>query len=207
MEGIERTGMQLLRLPVDHAVVTAGYRNTAYRDRFRFHHYGCDYYDPAEEVRAPGRGRVLLSGWDSVYGGTVVLRLDMSYIHYTGEVLDLAVRFYHLDHLWVERGEFVDPGDPLGRLGSSGQITTGPHLHVEISRDADHWNWVPGLAGSSTYFEAGPDRTLNPAWVFTLAPGQTIARQDTVFSSVEDIRLPRQREAGADGWHPLPPGV
>ena len=42
MQEIGQMGMQILRLPVDRAVVTAGYKNIAYRDRFRFHHYGCD---------------------------------------------------------------------------------------------------------------------------------------------------------------------
>ena len=190
MQEIGQMGMQVLRLPVDRAVVTAGYKNIAYRDHFRFHHYGCDYYDPSGIVRAPGRGRVLAAGRDSIYGGVVVLRLDMSYVPHTGQVLDLAVRFYHMDRVGVDAGDIVDPGDRLGRLGNSGQTSTGPHLHVEISLDADHYDRVPGLVGSSTFFEAGPDRTINPAWVFTLAPGQTITRQDEIFSTAEDTWLP-----------------
>ena len=38
---------------------------------------------------------------------------------------------YHLDSLYVKKGLYVGRGDPIGATGSTGSMTTGPHIHLE----------------------------------------------------------------------------
>ena len=62
----------------------------------------------------------------------------------------------HLDQVWVEPGDRVEAGDPVGTVGMLGQ-TTGPHLHFEVQanrlwspwyrrKDRDPRPWVTAMA-------------------------------------------------------------
>jgi murein DD-endopeptidase MepM/ murein hydrolase activator NlpD len=39
--------------------------------------------------------------------------------------------YYHLSEITVQVGQNVEPGDPIGKVGSTG-LSTGCHLHWEI---------------------------------------------------------------------------
>jgi murein DD-endopeptidase MepM/ murein hydrolase activator NlpD len=57
---------------------------------------------------------------------------------------NMRLYYAHLDAQWVEPGEFVVAGQPLGAVGNTGNaITTPPHLHfgVYVRR--------PGLRGGA----------------------------------------------------------
>ncbi|HWH13365.1 MAG TPA: peptidoglycan DD-metalloendopeptidase family protein, partial [Miltoncostaeaceae bacterium] len=66
-------------------------------------------------------GVVSFTGWYGGYGQLV--RVD----HGGG----LETRYAHLSRIDVAPGEPVAPGDPLGRMGTTGS-STGVHLHFEV---------------------------------------------------------------------------
>lgn len=84
-------------------------------------HYGADLIGYTT-VRAAGSGRIIFAGWmNNAAGYTVV-------IDHGGGVTELHM---HLRSVAVTRGQRVTPGDPLGRMGNSGNAT-GPCDHFEI---------------------------------------------------------------------------
>ncbi len=46
----------------------------------------------------------------------------------------VKTRFGHLSRILVRRGERVEKGAPLDKVGSTGR-STGPHLHCEVRVD------------------------------------------------------------------------
>jgi murein DD-endopeptidase MepM/ murein hydrolase activator NlpD len=87
-----------------------------------FFHSGIDLAAPAgTEVRAAAPGRVHVRRTAGGYGLHVV-------IDHAGETQSL---YGHLSAVQVEAGAWVNAGDVIGQVGSSGN-STGPHLHFEI---------------------------------------------------------------------------
>jgi len=85
-------------------------------------HQGIDFAVPeGTPVAACGSGRVVLARYRIITGNSIVLE------HLPG----LYSIYYHLSSLSVEEGDFVESGEILGKVGSSG-LATGPHLHWEI---------------------------------------------------------------------------
>ncbi len=72
-------------------------------------------------VLSTGRGRVLLAENRIVTGNTVVIE------HLPGVV---SV-YYHMDSIGVVRGYFLEKGDIIGEVGTTG-YSTGPHVHWEL---------------------------------------------------------------------------
>ena len=73
-------------------------------------------------VTASDRGVVIRAGWnDQGYGNFVVIDHNIDYV----------TLYAHLSEIFVAEGQVVAPGQPLGRIGSTGN-STGPHLHFEI---------------------------------------------------------------------------
>lgn len=70
---------------------------------------------------AAADGVVLFAGTKAGYGNTV--EID----HGNG----LVTRYGHFYSLYVQTGQTVSAGDPLGRCGSTGK-STGTHLHFEV---------------------------------------------------------------------------
>jgi murein DD-endopeptidase MepM/ murein hydrolase activator NlpD len=86
------------------------------------YHGGIDY--GAEEgttILAAGSGRVALAEELTVRGKTVII----------DHGLGVYSSYYHLSEITVQVGQNVDPGDPIGKVGSTG-LSTGCHLHWEI---------------------------------------------------------------------------
>ena len=91
--------------------------------RVRFH-AGLDLAGQrGDVVGAAGPGRVVAAGWQGGHGRTVTV------LHAGGFV----TRYAHLSRILVPVGALVDPGSPVGLMGSSGR-STGPHLHFEVHR-------------------------------------------------------------------------
>lgn len=88
-----------------------------------YYHRGVDYGGAmGSPVVAPAAGRVALVGRESqgfeIHGNTIGLD------HGQG----VASILIHLSRIDVKEGDFVQPGQVIGAVGSSG-ASTGPHLH------------------------------------------------------------------------------
>lgn len=95
-------------------------------------------------VRAAGNGLVVQvsgSGWNHGYGRHVVLA------HRLAEGTLAYSVYAHLDggSVLVRRGEFLQAGRPIGRVGRSGRASA-PHLHFEVrtaSDPSERWQRAP----------------------------------------------------------------
>jgi hypothetical protein len=88
---------------------------------YRFH-AGTDISAPeGTPVLAAVAGQVITADFMGGYGLTVVVQ------HEDGNNVSL---YAHLSEIFVQPGEFVEQGNALGRVGSTG-FSTGPHLHFE----------------------------------------------------------------------------
>lgn len=88
-----------------------------------YYHRGVDYAgEQGSPVYAPARGKIALVGKEAdgfrIHGNTVGID------HGQG-VLSI---FLHLDEIEVKEGDFVEAGQKIGTIGSTG-ASTGPHLH------------------------------------------------------------------------------
>jgi murein DD-endopeptidase MepM/ murein hydrolase activator NlpD len=85
-------------------------------------HSGLDVGAPeGTPIRVPAGGVVLSAGPKGGYGNAV--EVD----HGNG----LVTLYGHAAELLVSKGEFVQPGQEIATVGSSGR-STGPHLHFEV---------------------------------------------------------------------------
>ncbi|AIE75506.1 putative peptidase [Synechocystis sp. PCC 6714] len=86
-------------------------------------HRGIDIAGPiGTPIMAAAPGEVIFSGWNSGgFGNLVKIR------HGDGSVTYYA----HNNRLLVRRGDYVEQGQQIAEMGSTGR-STGPHLHFEI---------------------------------------------------------------------------
>lgn len=93
-------------------------------------HGGVDLREePGAPVRATAAGRIVEADWAGGYGRMVE-------IDHGGE---LVTRYAHLSRIAVKPGEWVERGQIVGRVGSTGR-STGPHLHYETHIDGNPVN-------------------------------------------------------------------
>lgn len=97
----------------------AGWLTQGYRDN----HRAIDVAAPAGTVvTAADRGVVIRAGWNNLgYGNFVIIDHNIDYI----------TLYAHMSQVLVEEGDVLAAGQPIGRVGSTGN-STGPHLHFEI---------------------------------------------------------------------------
>lgn len=102
-----------------------GLRQLAGEARARAHK-GVDMAAPTgTAVSTTAEGRVLRIGYDAGgYGNFIEVR------HPNG----MTSLYGHLSRVDVASGTELDPGQRIGRVGSTGR-STGPHLHFEVKRD------------------------------------------------------------------------
>ncbi|HEY5625677.1 MAG TPA: peptidoglycan DD-metalloendopeptidase family protein, partial [Dehalococcoidia bacterium] len=73
-------------------------------------------------IASAASGTVVLAAWDDWgYGYHVIVD------HGNG----FRTVYAHLSEIWVAQGQWVNQGDAIGSLGSTG-YSTGPHLHFEV---------------------------------------------------------------------------
>ena len=106
-------------LPRD-ARVTSGFGNgRVFNERVSSLHMGLDLDGaPGDTVVAMSRGVVALVD-EFLLAGNIV------YLNHGGGLLS---GYFHLSEQLVARGDTVEAGTPIGRVGATGRVT-GPHLH------------------------------------------------------------------------------
>lgn len=77
-------------------------------------------------ILAADSGVVVYEGWDGAYGRSIVIYHGHYYTRYA----------HHSANL-VSRGDAVNKGQAIARMGSSGR-STGPHLHFEVRTGGIH---------------------------------------------------------------------
>ena len=119
-------------------------------------HTGVDIPDDSgTPILAAGPGTVVWTGWglfteaplnkDDPYGQSVAIRHDFGY---RGQ--QLYTVYAHMDAVNATLGQWVDTGEVIGYVGSTGQ-TTGPHLHFEVR-----------LGGNSFHNTYNPELWMSP---------------------------------------------
>lgn len=81
-------------------------------------------------VKAVADGRVIFSEWSAATGHVLIIE------HNYG----LLSVYKHNSSLTKEQGDFVRYGEVIALAGSSGELSTGPHLHFELWKDGNPVN-------------------------------------------------------------------
>ncbi len=99
-----------------------GYRRNPFTNRGREMHSGVDLKGRVgDPVKATAKGRVTFAGYKGDYGYVVMVKHANGY----------ETRYAHLTRTRVKKGQYIEVGDIVGLLGSTGR-STGPHLHYEV---------------------------------------------------------------------------
>ena len=113
-----------------------GYRENPFTGKIVESHKGIDIKAAfGSVVNSTANGVVAYAGFKGGYGNLIVLN------HGNG----LETYYGHLSKILVKRGQAINPGQTLGKVGSTGR-STGPHLHYEIHRNGKAINPKPFLA-------------------------------------------------------------
>ncbi len=100
-------------------------------------HYGVDIVAAqGSHVSAIMDGIVIFSGW-TVETGYVIQ------IQHPNNILSL---YKHNEVLLKDVGQMVKAGEVIARIGNTGELTTGPHLHFELWYDGTPLNPVDYIA-------------------------------------------------------------
>ncbi|MFC6150737.1 MULTISPECIES: M23 family metallopeptidase [Mumia] len=90
-------------------------------------HTGLDFAAPSgTRLVAIARGTITSTGYDGAYGNKTVLTLEDG----------TQLWYCHQSSVTVSVGDAVEPGDLVGYVGSTGNVT-GPHLHLEVRPTPD----------------------------------------------------------------------
>ncbi len=86
-------------------------------------HYGVDMVAQENEpVRSVADGVVIMSSW-TLDGGYVMA------IQHQGNLISV---YKHNSELFKNVGNFVAAGEVVATIGNTGELTSGPHLHLEL---------------------------------------------------------------------------
>lgn len=99
------------------------------------HHTGIDVSAPkGTSIKASASGTVVSVGWNDAYGNRVIIS------HGNG----VQTLYAHMTSFAVSEGDYVDAGDTVGYVGSTGN-STGNHLHFSVLVNGDYvnpWNYL-----------------------------------------------------------------
>lgn len=86
-------------------------------------HFGIDIVAPENEtIKATLDGYVIFADWTLETGYVIAIQHENNMLSF----------YKHNSVLLKKIGNFVKAGDAIAIIGSSGELTTGPHLHFEL---------------------------------------------------------------------------
>lgn len=126
------------RFPVSF-VYGAKYRRTGKR------HKGIDYDCPkGTPVNSAVAGKVVFAGWHRVgrgWGRSYGLHVIIDNKRFINGTSGYWAGYCHLSKIDVKVGEWVQAGDKIGEVGSTGN-SFGDHLHFEIQSNRFWKGWI-----------------------------------------------------------------
>ena len=81
-------------------------------------------------IKAAAAGRVIFSEWSAATGFVIIIKHDYG----------LITVYKHNASLTKEQGDQVRSGEVIATAGSTGELSTGPHLHFELWLDGNPVN-------------------------------------------------------------------
>ncbi len=115
-----------LAAPLEGGEVSSGYgaRHDPFNESLAFH-AGIDFSAPRNtDVFVTALGVVIFAGRNGAYGNSV--EVDHGF--------GIRTRYGHLARITVRRGQRLERGSVIGKLGSTGR-SSGPHVHYELWYD------------------------------------------------------------------------
>ena len=89
-------------------------------------HYGIDIAVPKDTpVKSVSSGTVIFAEWTAETGHVIIIKHGNN----------LLTVYKHNASLTKQQGEQVKSGEVIATAGSTGELSTGPHLHFELWRD------------------------------------------------------------------------
>jgi murein DD-endopeptidase MepM/ murein hydrolase activator NlpD len=127
-------------------------------------------------------------------------------IQHDGRNEGYATDYLHWVASYVEEGDYVHAGDPIGEVGNVG-FSTGPHLHFSVTdldsgEHIDPLRWLPDEPGLDGYVSRMPNARLRlPAGTTAgqpesadPAPPPPAVKEDVPDSPAKDGKLGKQAE-------------
>jgi murein DD-endopeptidase MepM/ murein hydrolase activator NlpD len=127
-------------------------------------------------------------------------------IQHDGRNEGYATDYLHWVASYVEEGDYVDAGDPIGEVGNVG-FSTGPHLHfsvtdLETGEHIDPLRWLPDEPGLEGYLSRMPHARLRlPAGTTAgqpesadPAPPRPAVREDVPDAPAKDAKRGKRGE-------------
>lgn len=196
---------QKLILPVNNMLITASYKNKKYESLpgntstgKMGVHYGMDFCNDLQ-IWGSGNGLVIKTGIDSCFGNFVVVKHENVYNHKLNKVIDIVLRYFHLNSISVKTGDKITKDTKIGIMGKTGIYAKGIHCHLEADTDINNWQFTPTLVGNTTYFRAGTrgsgDTTFNPLDVMYIKASppdnQKLLGTQDGYTNPEDLKTPK----------------
>jgi murein DD-endopeptidase MepM/ murein hydrolase activator NlpD len=130
-----------MKLPFHHSKITGRFGTLSeFRRKNNMQaHSGVDFAMPeGTPIPALANGTIVLQQFSQVLGNVSVLRVMGAdkVLYYVG--------YCHLKAEGLEVGQRVKEGDTIGFVGNTGSASSGPHLHMTVSRE------IKGVFGSTS---------------------------------------------------------
>ena len=110
--------------PLKNIKINSGYGMRKHPIMHRYcMHNGIDLHARQEDVFSMLPGEVIRVGQDNRSGKFVTVKSE-----------SFTISYCHLSRQYVQTGEFVRAGEPIGFSGSTG-MSTGEHLHLTTKKD------------------------------------------------------------------------